>query len=121
MSHSRASTQNEDTAGSRTDAPPGAPDQAAWAAFAEASTVESFCGAWLALQCARLSAVQVAVVLVEHGDGSYVPAAVWPDLRVDVSRLAGPAERALTEWSVGVNRQRIEQRFAGIGTAPVLH
>lgn len=74
-------------------------DQRLWAEFAEATTVESFCRSWLALQCRQIDSVKGGAVLV-HGDSdqaSYVPVAVWPDVRRSMEHLSAAAEKALTQ------------------------
>lgn len=76
---------------------PGAEAQA-WTAFAAASSREGFCRAWLALQCSMVADARAGLLLLRAEDGgSFVPAAVWPDPRRDLSYLAGAAEKALAE------------------------
>jgi GAF domain-containing protein len=69
-----------------------------WSAFASAGSQNTFCQAWLALQCAQVPRVQAALLLLkEDGSEAYVPAAVWPDPTRDLSYLTRAAERALAE------------------------
>lgn len=64
----------------------------AWADFAAAASREGFCRAWLALQCSMVSDARAGLLLLRDDAGaSFVPAAVWPDPRVDLSYLAGAA------------------------------
>jgi RND family efflux transporter MFP subunit len=70
---------------------------ALWAAFASAESVGELCPAWLALQCSLIEAVSAGLLLLEGEEGSFVPAAVWPDTHRDVTHLQGTAERALRE------------------------
>lgn len=73
-------------------------DARAWSAFTSASSDEAFCSAWLTLQCAIISGVLAGLLLLRDKRGqSYVPAAVWPDSRRDLTYLTKAAERALAE------------------------
>ena len=72
-------------------------DSALWAAFAAAGTTGDLLSAWLALQCAEIGTVRAAALLLSRPDGSFGPAAVWPERLTDVTHLAPVAERALTE------------------------
>ena len=69
----------------------------AWAAFASAHTAADFCTSWLALQCLQVSQVHAALLLLEQGGGTFVPAAVWPSAQTDVGYLAPAAEQCLGE------------------------
>jgi hypothetical protein len=88
-------------------APLGAPESAspqdpggsgaAWAAFAAAGSDAEFCAAWLALQCGAIARVRAGLLLLRSpGSDRFLPAAVWPDPRRDVSYLTEAAERSLT-------------------------
>ena len=68
-----------------------------WAAFAASETAGDLLGAWLALQCAEIRTARVAALLLLRPDGSFGPAAVWPERLTDVTHLASVAERALAE------------------------
>jgi multidrug resistance efflux pump len=72
-------------------------DGVLWAAFAAADTSGDLLGAWLALQCAEIRTARAAALLLSRPDGSFGPAAVWPERLTDVTHLASVAERALTE------------------------
>ena len=79
-------------------ASPAAParDAQAWSAFANAVSDAEFCQAWLALQCSEIASVRAGLLLLRPpGSETYVPAAVWPDPRRDVSYLTEAAQRAL--------------------------
>jgi len=70
----------------------------AWTAFASASTDDLFCKAWLELQCSLISGVNAGLLLLyDDVSQSYVPAAVWPDPRRDLSYLTEAAERSLAQ------------------------
>jgi len=70
----------------------------AWAAFASVSSREGFCRAWLTLQCSMVTDVRAGLLLLRDDTGrAYVPAAVWPDPRRDLSYLTGAAEQALAQ------------------------
>lgn len=83
--------------------PPGADqgqahEAALWAVLAGASGAEEFCQSWLAIQCRLIPGVAGGVVLLQAGtDRRYVPAAVWPDVRRDMSYLTQAAQRSLME------------------------
>lgn len=75
-----------------------AQESAHWAALAGAADPEQFCQSWLAIQCRLIPGVLGGVVLLQTGtDGRYTPAAVWPDVRRDMSHLTQAAQRALVE------------------------
>jgi len=69
-----------------------------WSRFAEATTTESFCASWLALQCRHIHGVAGALILLgEDEQGPYKPITVWPGPMVNVQHLAPAAEKALRE------------------------
>ncbi|MBK5928394.1 diguanylate cyclase [Rhodobaculum claviforme] len=71
-------------------------DSSLWATFANARGEGAFLTAWLALLVSRLGGVRLAAVLqADHGAGAFVPRAVVPDPRHDLSSLQGVAERSL--------------------------
>jgi GAF domain-containing protein len=83
----------EDTTGSPHDKV-----SASWTEFTAAADDDTFCRAWLALQCTMITGVSSGLLLLrDTARESYVPAAVWPDLHKDVSYLGQVAEKALTE------------------------
>jgi multidrug resistance efflux pump len=90
--------QAQDQVHSALAAPQAGAQSQAWSAFASAASREGFCRAWLALQCSMVSDVAAGLLLLRDDDGqSYVPAAVWPEPRTDLSYLAGAAEQALAQ------------------------
>ena len=73
-------------------------DGALWAEFAEATTAESFCRSWLAIQCRRIGGVRGGLVLIgPPGRGPFTPAAVWPSAKRSLKYLTPTAEQALKE------------------------
>jgi RND family efflux transporter MFP subunit len=69
-----------------------------WRQFVEAATPKAFCQSWLPLQCRMLEGVRCAMVLMGPADrGPFTPVAVWPDAKMNMSHLAGAAERSLKE------------------------
>jgi RND family efflux transporter MFP subunit len=69
-----------------------------WAVLAGTDDAQQFCQSWLAIQCRLIAAVEGGVVLLLiEAEGSYAPAAVWPDVRRDMSYLTHAAQRALVE------------------------
>jgi biotin carboxyl carrier protein len=55
-----------------------------------------FFRSWIELQCEQIDDVRSALVLLRDEDGSYVPAALWPDGAEDLSYLGEVAQRSLT-------------------------
>lgn len=75
-----------------------ASEQAFWAEFAGAATVEAFVQSWLGLQCRRVGGVWGGILLLGAPDrGPYSPVAVWPNQRRGMTHVAPVAEQALTE------------------------
>jgi len=72
-------------------------DDALWGAFAAAQTSAEFCTSWLSLQCLQVADVRAALLLLEQGSGTFVPAAVWPSEQTDVTYLAPAAQQCLSE------------------------
>src|SRR5687768_571063 len=73
-------------------------DQALWTAFAEATTVQSFCQHCLALQCRMMGGVRAGMVLIGPADrGPFRPVAVWPDGRQSPKHLSTTAEKTLAD------------------------
>lgn len=67
-----------------------------WLAFTSATSDDHFCRAWLALQCGMIQGVNAGLLLLrDEGGKAFVPAALWPDVRGDLSYLGPVAERAL--------------------------
>jgi RND family efflux transporter MFP subunit len=92
----------------REDAPKGATSSALlyesghdaqlWAVLAGTDDPQQFCQSWLAIQCRLIPAVDGGLVLLLiESEGSYAPAAVWPDVRRDMSYLSHAAQKALVE------------------------
>lgn len=82
-------------------APPpagGTEEQALWASFADAATVEAFCRSWLALQCRMMNGVLAGMVLLGPANrGPFRPVATWPDGLPNFKHLRKTAERTLAE------------------------
>jgi multidrug resistance efflux pump len=72
-------------------------DQRLWSAFASAKESGDFCSAWLTLQCRMIPVATAGLLLLQRDDGTYAPAAIWPDARKDVSYLKKVAQTALME------------------------
>jgi RND family efflux transporter MFP subunit len=71
-----------------------------WQQFVEATSQQTFCQAWIALQSRLLPDVRSGLVLLGTPDrGPFTPVAVWPDIKHNVKHLTPAAERALTERS----------------------
>ena len=77
-------------------AAPAAPD-ALWGAFVSAENAADFCRSWLSIQCAQFKDVRAALLLLEQGCGTFVPAGVWPTDQTDVTYLAPGAQQSLGE------------------------
>ena len=73
-------------------------DHLLWTSFAEASTMESFCQSWLALQCRMIGGVRAGMVLLGPADrGPFRPVATWPEGRRNLKHLTNTAERTLAD------------------------
>jgi multidrug resistance efflux pump len=73
-------------------------DAQLWAVLAGTNDAQEFCQSWLAIQCRLIPAVEGGLVLLLiESEGSYGPAAVWPDVRRDMSYLTHAAQSALVE------------------------
>ena len=73
-------------------------ESATWAQFSSPSSTTEFCVSWLAILCTQVDRVNGALVLLASGsDGSYSPAAVWPDPTHSVVHLGLTAETTLKE------------------------
>lgn len=98
-------------------------DAQAWSAFATATSDAEFCQAWLALQCTAIAGVRAGLLLMRRpGTQAYVPAAVWPDVRRDVSYLTTAAQRALTDRrGTVVGLAEAEREFVAPGTVHVAY
>jgi hypothetical protein len=73
-------------------------DAQLWAVLAGTDDPQQFCQSWLAIQCRLIHEVNGGLVLLLiEAEGSYAPAAVWPDVRRDMSYLSHAAQRALVE------------------------
>ena len=69
-----------------------------WGRFSTARGNRAFCEAWLAVLCAQLPHVQAAILLLgPDADGSFSPAASWPDAGKDMQHLVATAQRTLME------------------------
>jgi RND family efflux transporter MFP subunit len=74
-------------------------EQALWERFAKATTPETYCASWLALQCAMVKGVSAGVVLLGAAaeNQPFTPVAFWPNAQHNLKHLAEVAERALQE------------------------
>src|SRR5262245_50029349 len=73
-------------------------DAQLWAVLAATRDAQEFCQSWLAIQCRLIPGVEGGLVLLLiESEGSYGPAAVWPDVRRDMSYLTHAAQSALVE------------------------
>jgi len=77
-----------------------------WRAFAQAATPETFCGAWLALQCSMIPDVARGVVVVRGGaQAPFAPVATWPEgVPFDPAGVSYALERALADGTGVVHR-----------------
>lgn len=83
-----------------------------WLALAQARTAEQLCQAWLPILCGMLQRVHSGLLLLQDGDGSYAPAAVWPG-NTDLSYLGDIAQDALIKRQGVVRKEADGQtRFA---------
>lgn len=82
------------------------PHNAHWTAFASAQTAADFCRSWLSLQCLQVSEARAALLLLEQGGCTFVPAAIWPSDQSDVTYLAPAAQQCLSERQGKVLREQ---------------
>lgn len=66
---------------------------------------DAFCRDWLALLCRQLGEVRVALLLMQQGHSSFVPAALWPGETKDVSALAQAAQKCLSQATLLCSRE----------------
>lgn len=77
-------------------------ESAQWARFSAPGSTAEFCNSWLALLCAQVDRAQGGLVLLGPGeDGTYSPAATWPDASHNLLHL-GPAAQATLQQRRGV-------------------
>lgn len=70
----------------------------AWARFSAARDRSEFYSSWLAVLCSQVERVGGALLLLgPDAQGSYTPAAVWPDATRDVQYLTTAAQRVLAD------------------------
>jgi hypothetical protein len=65
-----------------------------WEALIGARSAEQLCSAWLPILCTMIPTAQCGLLLLKDSDGSFVPAAMWPE-GADVGHLRGVAEETL--------------------------
>ena len=88
-------------------------DQALWKQLTEATNPQAFAQAWLALQCRLISgAARGVVILGDAEEGSFAPAAYWPDEKSIGPELSAVAEMALAERRGVVQGKEDESRGA---------
>lgn len=69
-----------------------------WRIFAAPANQAEFYQAWLTLLCEQLAGISAGVILLRgDADNTFLPVAVWPANRRDLSFLGSVAERSLTE------------------------
>jgi len=68
----------------------------AWGDFSRSTSDDAFARSWLVVQCELIGDVHAALLLLQDkADGSYMPAAVWPDPKRDLSYLGEAARRSM--------------------------
>lgn len=76
-----------------------------WDALIGARNAEQLCMAWLPILGTTIPAAVGGLLLLKEGDGSFVPAAVWPD-DANPDHLRGVAEEALSSRRGAIGRDR---------------
>jgi hypothetical protein len=71
--------------------------EGAWSLFVNAGTANELCAAWLAVICAKIGTTTAGLLVFRQGDGTFVPAALWPKAGADPNYLAPTVERTLKE------------------------
>ncbi len=70
----------------------------AWARFSSARDQREFYSSWLAVLCSQIERAHGALLLLgPDAEGSYTPAAVWPDATRDLQYLGLAAQKVLTD------------------------
>lgn len=70
----------------------------AWARFSAARDRREFYSSWLAVLCSQIDRAHGGLLLLgPDAEGSYTPAAVWPDATRDLQYLTTAAQKVLTE------------------------
>lgn len=75
-------------------------ESVAWAQFAAPADANEFTVSWLSILCSQIDQARGALLLLrsgEDGDGSYVAAAIWPDVGRPMQYLAAAAEKTLRD------------------------
>ena len=73
-------------------------EAAAWSRFTAARGRSEFHASWLSILCLQVERVSGALLLLgPDAEGTYTPAAIWPDASHDLRHLSAAAERALSE------------------------
>jgi multidrug resistance efflux pump len=88
--------------------PASLPEQAPkdyWDALIGAKSAEQLCSAWLPILCTLIPAARGGLLLLKDSDGSFVPAAIWPE-GADLVHLRGIAEETLNSRTGAVNRDQ---------------
>ncbi|WP_426442495.1 HlyD family efflux transporter periplasmic adaptor subunit [Bradyrhizobium genosp. P] len=74
----------------------------AWARFSSAKSADEFFSGWLAILCSQIDRAEGGLLLLGSGvDGSFAPAALWPDATHDLRHLGCAAQRVL-DGRIGV-------------------
>ena len=76
-----------------------------WDALIGAKSAEQLCTAWLPILCILVPAAQCGLLLLKDNDGSFVPAAMWPE-GSDLAHLRSIAEEVLNSRRGAVGRDR---------------
>lgn len=90
----------------------GAGDRNYWDDLVSARSAEQLCSAWLPILCTLAPGVQCGLLLLKDSDGSFVPAATWPE-GMDFVHLRGVAEETLNTRRGTVNRDRADSTLIG--------
>jgi RND family efflux transporter MFP subunit len=73
-------------------------ESAHWARFSAPGNTAEFCNSWLAILCAQVDRTQGGLVLLGPAeDGTYSPAAAWPDASHNLVHLGPTAQAALQQ------------------------
>jgi RND family efflux transporter MFP subunit len=93
-------------------------ETALWSGLASARDTAEFCQRWLAVQCRMIAGVTGAVVLVrDDTDTHFGAAAVWPDVRRDMSYLGKTAQQAIVVRRAAIVVRRAAEVVSGVELA----
>jgi multidrug resistance efflux pump len=90
-----------------------------WASLLSARTTGEFYASWLSMLCKSVASAEAGILLVRDKEGTYVPAATWPNTSLDATYLGTAVERVLRERTSVLLPDAREERSAGVAITRV--